>query len=115
MQRIESPAAPGQVTPNATYPGDAGTLTVAASGAVHHYSIAMSIPATTFAGAFSITDLTSGLSGGSAAVSGFSGSVTTSKLRNHRYSVTLTGTAFLLGAPVAGTVPNNTLYHYTDF
>ncbi|MDQ1206092.1 hypothetical protein [Microbacterium sp. SORGH_AS_0862] len=115
LQRIESPAAPGEVTSRVTYPGDAGTLTVTASSGVYHYSIAMAIPATTFAGAFSIADLSSGLSGGSAPVSSFAGSVTTSKLRGHTYSGTLTGTAFLLGVPVAGTVANNTIYHYTDY
>ncbi len=115
MQRIESPAAPGQVTPNVTYQDDAGTLTVTASRGVYHYSIAMSILANAFQGAFHTTDLTSGYSGGSAVVSGFSGSITTSKLRGHRYTGTLTGTAFLMGIPVAKTVANKTVYRYTDY
>jgi hypothetical protein len=112
MQRINSPAALGHVSPNVTYPGDAGTLTVTASAGVYHYSVAMSIPATNFVGAFSTTDVTSGLSGGSVVELVFAGSVPTSKLHGHRYSGTLTGEAFFLGAPVATTVPNNTLYTY---
>lgn len=113
MQRIESPTAPGQVAPNAVYPGNAGVLTVTGSGGSFHYSIAMSIPATSFSGVFNVTDISSGLSGGATAVSGFSGSVPTSRLRGHQYSGVLTGTAYLLGLPVATTVPNYTLYTYT--
>lgn len=113
MQRIPSAAVPGQVTPRVVYPGDAGTLTVTGSGGSFHYSIAMSVPATSFTGAFNVTDVSHGLSGGTTLVSGFSGSVPTSRLRGHRYSGVLTGTAFLVGVPVATVVPNYTLYTYT--
>ncbi|WHE35066.1 hypothetical protein [Microbacterium sp. BDGP8] len=113
LHRVASPSAPGQMTPDAVYPGDAGTLTVTGSGGSFHYSIAMSIPATSFTGSFSVTDVSHGLSGGTTIVSGFSGSVPTSRLRGHRYSGVLTGTAFLVGVPVATVVPNYTLYTYT--
>ncbi len=112
MQRIAAPAVPGHVSPNVTYPGDGGTLTVTASAGVFHYSIAMSIPATTFAGFFGVTDLTSGLSGGLTPESTFSGSAPTSKLHGHTYSGNLSGEAFFAGIPVATTAPNNTLYRY---
>lgn len=112
MQRINSHAIPGQVSPDVVYPSDAGTLTVTASGGVYHYSIAMSIPATNFEGYFHTTDLTSGLSGGYVAEFSFSGSISTSKLHGHTYSGTLSGVAFFLGVAVATTVPNNTLYTY---
>lgn len=113
LQRVASPSVPGQMTPDAVYPGDAGTLTVTGSGGSFHYSISMSIPATSFTGSFSVTDVSHGLSGGTTIVSGFSGSVPTSRLRGHRYSGALTGTAFLVGVPVATVVPNYTLYTYT--
>lgn len=112
MKLISSPAAPGQVVPNVVYPGDAGTLTVTASAGVYHYSIAMSIPATTFVGFFGVADLTSGFSGGLTPEGAFSGSAPTSRLHGHRYSGNLSGTAFFLGVSVATTVPNNTLYTY---
>ena len=112
MQRINSHATPGQVSPNVVYASGAGTLTVTASGGVYHYSIAMSIPATNFSGYFHITDLTSGLSGGYVAEFSFSGSIPTSKLHGHTYSGTLSGFAYFLGVAVATTVPNNTLYTY---
>lgn len=103
---------PGDIANRATYPGNCGVLTVTASAGVYHYGIAMTCPATFFAGNFSITDLTSGLGGGSSVVYGFSGSVTTSKLRGHRYSGTLTGNATLAGMWVASPGPNNTIYQY---
>jgi len=113
MRRVPSSAVPGQAMPMVVYPGDAGTLTVTGSGGSFHYSIAMSVPATSFTGAFNVTDVSHGLSGGTTIVSGFSGSVPTSRLRGHRYSGVLTGTAFLVGVPVATVVPNYTLYTYT--
>lgn len=103
----------GHASPDVVYPGDgSGTLTVTASGGVYHYSIAMHVPATNFVGAFHITDLTSGLSGGRVLELVFAGDVTTSKLRGHRYSGTLTGEADFAGVPVATVGPNNTLYTY---
>ncbi|WP_213815579.1 hypothetical protein [Glaciihabitans sp. dw_435] len=114
MQPVKSAKAPGTLSPNVVYPGDgSGTITVTATAGVYHWSIAMHIPVTNFVGAFSITDLTSGLSGGSVLATSFSGSAPTSKLRGHRYSGTIAGTAFLLSVPVATTGPNNTLYTYT--
>jgi hypothetical protein len=104
---------PGQVTPNVVYPGDGtGTVTVTASGGVYHYDIAMHIPVTNFVGHFSITDLTSGLSGGSTLELVWAGSVPTSKLHGHRYSGHLSGNAFLAGIVVSTVGPNATLYTY---
>lgn len=101
------------VTPNVVYPGDGtGTLTVTASAGVYHYSIAMHVPATNFIGHFSITDLTSGLSGGSVLELVFAGDIPTSKLHGHTYSGTLTGNAVFAGVIVATVGPNATLYKY---
>jgi hypothetical protein len=112
MQRINSSATPA-FSPNAVYPGDGtGTITVTASAGVYHWGIEMHIPVTSFVGAFHITDLTSGLSGGATPALAFSGSAPTSKLHGHKYSGTITGTAFLLGVAVAKTFPNNTTYTY---
>lgn len=113
MHRVNSTAMPSLVSPNVVYPGDgAGTITVTASGGVYHWSVEMHIPATNFLGAFYITDLTSGFSGGRNAATSFSGSAPTSKLHLHRYSATLTGQASFLGVIVSTTGPNNTLYTY---
>jgi hypothetical protein len=113
MRLIRSAITPGQVSSNVVYPGNgAGTITVTASAGVYQWSVAMAIPATSFAGAFSITDLTSGFSGGSVPAASFSGSAPTSRLYGHRYSGTLTGVAFFLNVPVSTTGPNNTLYTY---
>jgi hypothetical protein len=70
----------------------------------------MSIPATSFGGIFTVTNLTNGQSGGRVPVWGFSGSVGTSNLKGHRYSGSLSGTADLLGVPVATTMPNYTVF-----
>lgn len=70
----------------------------------------MRVPVTGFVGSFSVTDVTSGLSGGSTPVAGFSGSVPTSNLRGHVYAGSLTGTAFFLATPISSTVPNDTTF-----
>lgn len=106
-------ATDGQASTDAVYPGNGtGTITVTAANGVFHWEVAMHIPATSFAGSFSITDLSTGFGGGSTPATAFSGNAPTSKLRGHRYSGTLTGQAFLLGVPVATTGPNNTSYTY---
>ncbi len=115
MNSVPDPSAAGRASTEANYPGDCGLITVTASKGQYHYNIAMTCPANEFRGAFSITDLTSGFGGGSATVSGFSGTVTTSKLRNHRYSGTLTGASYFLGVQTSVTGPNNTIYVYNDF
>ena len=92
------------------YSGNAGVLTVTGSGGAFRYSIAMSIPVTTFVGVFTVSDLTNGQSGGRTPVFAFAGSVPTSNLRGHQYSGVLEGTAFFLGAAVAKTMPNNTRF-----
>ncbi|MFC3296715.1 hypothetical protein [Clavibacter michiganensis] len=100
----------GTISSDVVYPGDSGTITVTANRGVYHYAVDMSVPATNFAGRFSVTDLTSGFGGGSTPVLFFEGDVPTSRLTGHLYSGTLTGEAFFAGVPVATTGPNNTLY-----
>ncbi len=92
--------------PKEPFPGDAGLLTVWGASGKYHYDIAMSIPATTFSGVVSITDLATGFSGGSHGVTAFTGSVATSNYKNHLYSGNIDGEAYLVGIPVAHTVPN---------
>lgn len=82
-----------------------------ASSGVYYWTVKAPC-AYSFVGSFSITDLSSGLSGGWASATGFSGSAPTSRLWNHRYSGTLTGTASNFWGPCAWTGPNNTLYTY---
>jgi hypothetical protein len=72
----------------------------------------MNITVTNFVGAFGITDLTSGLGGGSVPELVWAGSIPTSKLHGHTYSGTITGEAYFAGVPVAKTGPNNTTYKY---
>ncbi|KHK96059.1 hypothetical protein LK09_17095 [Microbacterium mangrovi] len=100
------------ISPNATYSGNCGYLTVSASAGVFHWSITMTCPATTFSGSFSIIDTNNGQSGGLVSTTRFSGSAPTSRLHGHRYLGTLSGQALLLGVPVAATMPNNTSYKY---
>lgn len=107
------PASGSGISPMATYFGDCGSLTVTASAGVFHWSINMTCPATTFVGAFHVTDRNNGQSGGfTPAGPGFSGSAGTSRLHGHTYAGSLDGTAFLAGIPVAYTMPNNTAYKY---
>ncbi|QIM17878.1 hypothetical protein G7066_02800 [Leucobacter coleopterorum] len=110
MQAISPPPEPGKVMPRAIFTSNAGTLTVTGAKGKFTYGIAMAIPATSFVGVFSVTNLTNGQSGGAAPVWGFSGTVGTSNLKGHRYSGSLSGTADLLGVPVAHTMPNYTVF-----
>lgn len=112
MQLINSTAKSGMLSPNVVYSGNGGTITVTAAGGVYQWSVAMAIPATSFLGAFYVTDLTSGFSNGSVPATKFYGSASTSRLYGHRYSGTLIGKAYFLGVPVSTTGPNNTLYTY---
>jgi hypothetical protein len=108
-----TPTGEPTVSPNAVYPGDgSGTLTVTASNGVYHYSIEMHVPATNFVGGFTITDLTSGLSGGRVLELVFAGDIPTSKLHGHRYSGHLDGYAVFAGVVVSEVGPNATLYTY---
>ncbi|GAA5203337.1 MULTISPECIES: hypothetical protein [Microbacterium] len=111
MQLAQPTAAAGIVSPNVVYPGNGGTLVVTASHGVYYWTIATPCVGNVL-GSFSITDLTSGLSGGFALANDFSGSATTSKLMNHRYSGTLNATVSNFWGPCAYTMPNNTLYTY---
>ena len=108
-----APATPanGSISPRVLYPGTGGSISVTASNGVYRWHVIASC-ATYFEGKFSITDLTSGLSGGFSTAIGLSGSVATSKLKGHRYSGTLSGVAFNFLVPCAWTGPNNTIYKY---
>lgn len=97
------------ISPQATYQGKIGTLTVVGVGGSFSYSIKLAIPATSFNGQFGVTDLTSGLSGGSTRVTKFSGLVATSNLKGHQYAGTLSGVAYQGSKPVARTVSNYTV------
>lgn len=110
MESIGSEPTRGGALLRDVYSGNAGVLTVTGSRGTFHYGIAMSIPVTTFAGVFTVTDLTNGQSGGRTPVFAFAGSVPTSNLRGHQYSGVLEGTAFFLGAAVAKTMPNYTRF-----
>jgi len=115
MELINPSIPPGQFSTQAVYDDNGGTITVTAKGGVYHYDIAMKVPVTNFSGTFYTTDITSGLSGGGVSLNKFAGDVTTSKLRGHLYSGSLTGTAYLLGVPIAKAILNNTYYRYNDY
>ncbi|WP_147304075.1 hypothetical protein [Subtercola boreus] len=99
-QSVVYPMVPTDPDAGVVYPGDYGTITVTAAGGVYHYDIAMSVPVTNFIGAFSIMDLTSGLSGGSVTELIFSGDVPTSRLRNHTYPARSRERRFLQALPL---------------
>lgn len=99
----------GGVSPQATYQGKMGTLTVTGNRGSFVYSIKLAVQATSFNGQFGVTDLTSGLSGGSTRVTKFSGSVATSGIRGHQYAGSLSGVAYQGTKPVARTVSNYTV------
>lgn len=92
--------------PYVAFPGDAGVLNVWGEGTRFHWSIVMSIPATSFSGEVSGVDLNSGFSSGTAAVSGFSGSCAVGHIIGHQYGASISGTAFNGLVPVAKTVSN---------
>lgn len=88
------------------FTGDAGTLTIYASGGRVYWDIALVVPATSFVGTINTMDLTSGFSGGYTSVYTFSGSIATSNYSGHLYSASINGTAYFLTDPVAKTMPN---------
>lgn len=98
----------GEVDTQGTWTGDWGTLTTWGGGGRFHWEIAMSRPATNFAGNARITNITSGLSAGRTAVTGFAGSARYTALSGHIYSGSIDGTAYLAGVPVATTMFNST-------
>lgn len=112
LNAVPPPTKPGTIRPLVDYTGNGGTITVTTSKGSYYWKVTAPC-ATNFLGSFSITDLTSGLGGGSTLAIGFSGSAPTSKLYNHRYSGTLSGNA---SNPIVGncatTGPNNTIYQY---
>lgn len=96
----------GGIQPYESFTGDAGVLTVWGEGTRFYWYIAMTIPATSFSGTVSGTDLTTGFSSGYTPVSGFSGSCAVGHSTGHQYGASITGTAYLLTEPVAETVSN---------
>ena len=89
-----------------TVVGDAGTLTVWGSGHYVYWSIVMTVPATSFVGTVSVMDISSGLSAGSPAIAGFSGSVYAARISGHQYTATLDGIAYNGTTAVARTLSN---------
>jgi hypothetical protein len=87
--------------------GDAGTLTVWGSGKYFYWEIDMSIPATSFSGYVSGTNLTTGASVAGGDVTGFSGSYAIASVVGNRYSASLSGTAYLGPIAVAKTGYNS--------
>lgn len=64
MRALSPQPEPGKVMPMAIYTSNAGTLTVTGAKGKFNYGIAMSIPARSFGGIFTVTNLTNGQSGG---------------------------------------------------
>jgi len=95
MELIDSPYAVLSRASSQTINGSAGRLSVWGSGKYFYWSMLMWFPATHFTGTVSLMDLTSGLSGGSPKVSGFTGSCPTRGLSGHTYSGSLSGTAWV--------------------
>lgn len=89
-----------------SFPGDAGVLNIWGSGTRFYWSIEMAVPATSFAGSVTATNLTTGFSSGTAAVSGFSGNCSVGTASGHHYGASISGVAYLLTVPVAKTVTN---------
>lgn len=77
-----------------TVVGNAGSLTVRASGHYVSWVIVMNKPATSFKGTISSVDLSSGFSSGMVNISGFTGSVYCARITGHTYSATITGSAY---------------------
>lgn len=95
-------------SPRVLYPGTGGSTSVTVSNGVYRWHGIASC-ASCFEGKFSITDLTSGLSGGFSTAIALSRPVATTKLKEHRYSGTLSGVASNFLVPCAWTGPNNTI------
>lgn len=92
--------------PNVVFPGNGGTLSLWPQNGRVYWDITVDFPATSFAGVLSVTDLTSGLSGGVTPVNSFAGNIPYSNLSGHQYGASLNGQSYFLGAPVESTVPN---------
>jgi hypothetical protein len=86
-----------------TIVGNAGTLKVWGSGHYLNWSIVMTVPVTHFVGTVSSTDITSGLSAGTTAVTGFSGKCYCARISGHTYVAHLDGIAYLGTVAVAKT------------
>lgn len=89
-----------------TVVGDAGVLKVWGSGHYLYWSIALTIPATSFSGSVSSTDISSGLSAGTTYVSGFTGQCYCARISGHTYAAHLDGIAYLGTTAVAKTLFN---------
>lgn len=89
-----------------TVVGNGGTLTVWGSGHYVYWTIAMTIPATSFIGTISTTDITSGFSAGTTAITGFGGSIYAASTAGHIYTAVLDGIAYNGTTAVAHTLSN---------
>lgn len=95
------------IQPQQAFPGDAGTLYLWADAGRLYYNVSLNVLATSFEGLLSVTDITSGFSGGYTPVSGFTGSIATSNISGHKYGATMvTGIAYFFKEPVAKVVDN---------
>lgn len=96
--------------PYSSFAGNAGVLTIWGVGTRFYWSVSMSIPATSFAGTVTATDLTSGLSCGMTPVFGFHNSCVIGHSSGHIYYASISGVAYELTTPVAKTVSNWTYW-----
>lgn len=94
------------IQPQQAFPGPAGTLYLWADAGRLYYNISMSITATSFAGLLSVTDLTSGFSGGYVPISDFTGSIATSNISGHKYGARMSGYAYFGMRKVASVADN---------
>lgn len=95
-----------KIQPQQAFPGAAGTLYLWADAGTLRYNVSMNVAATSFQGLLSVTDLTSGFSGGNTPVSGFIGSIPTSNIIGHRYGASMNGVAYYLLKPIAKVTDN---------
>ncbi|HVJ50672.1 hypothetical protein [Desulfitobacterium sp.] len=100
LERISNSNSSG-IQPLQAFPGDAGTLYLWADAGTLYYNISLTVTATSFAGLLSVTDLTSGFSGGNTPINKFVGSISTSNISGHTYGATMSGYAYFLGSIVA--------------
>ena len=89
-----------------TVVGDAGTLKIWGSGHYVYWNIIMTIPATSFVGTISVTDIWTGLSAGSTNVYTFSGNIYAARISGHQYTASLSGVAYNGTTAVAQTISN---------
>ena len=97
----------GNVSTYEDFYGDVGKLTLSPGNGRVYYHITLSIPADTFSGNISLTNINTGQTGGYMHVSKFSGSIGYNGIKGHRYISSLNGRAYRAGKLVAYTMPNS--------